>query len=129
YLIIKYYSWVRRNEKQTLFEKVKWKVQELVNKISERRLKEKSWMKDADLVHINASTTNFGYKLAKDLQIPLVWHIREFLEEDLNKTFWNNEEAYTQISQAESIVCISNSVKSKYEKLLDSKKLVKIYNG
>lgn len=129
YLIIKYYSWVRRNEKQTLFEKVKWKVQEIVNKISESRLKQKSWMRNADLVHINASTTNFGYKLAKDLQIPLIWHIREFLEEDLNKTFWNNNQAYTQLSQAESVICISNSVKSKYEKLLDSKKLVKIYNG
>ncbi|MGH2077620.1 glycosyltransferase family 4 protein [Aerococcus urinaeequi] len=129
YLIIKYYSWVRRNEKQTLFEKVKWKVQELVNKISESRLKQKSWMRNADLVHINASTTNFGYKLAKDLQIPLIWHIREFLEEDLNKTFWNNDKAYTQLSQAESVICISNSVKSKYEKILDSKKLVKIYNG
>lgn len=129
YMITNYYSWVRGIEKPTIKEKIKWKIQKQINHISEKKLAHNEWIKNADLIHINAGTTNFGYKLSKELHIPLIWHIREFLEEDLNKTFWNKDDAYKQFSKAEQIICISESVKNKYENLIDSDNLIKIYNG
>ena len=37
-----------------------------------------------DIIHTNVSTINVGYKVAKELKIPHVWHIREYMDLDFN---------------------------------------------
>lgn len=43
-----------------------------------RHLRKKIKKIRPDIIHSNSTTTNIGYRLAKDLEIPHVWHIREY---------------------------------------------------
>ena len=47
-----------------------------------RRLLHDISVLNIDLIHSNLSTTTLGYKLAKDLGLPHVWHIREYIDLD-----------------------------------------------
>lgn len=42
------------------------------------KLKRKIKKLRPDIIHSNSTTTSMGYRLAKDLKIPHVWHIREY---------------------------------------------------
>src|SRR5699024_11700196 len=46
-----------------------------------------------NILHINALTSGNVAKCAEDLNIPVVWHIREFMEEDLGIDFVNPKNA------------------------------------
>ena len=70
-----------------------------------------------------------GYKTSKELGIPCVWHIREFVEEDLKKEYWNKKKAMECISNASRVIAISQSVKEKFQIQLTDPKLNVIYNG
>lgn len=37
-----------------------------------------------DIIHTNVSTISIAYKVSKELNIPHVWHIREYLDKDFN---------------------------------------------
>ena len=60
---------------------------------------------------------------------PLVWHLREFLEEDQEKTLWNKKKNYNLINRADKIITISNKLYKKYEPIFDKNRLVMIHNG
>src|SRR5699024_8408499 len=60
---------------------------------------------------------------------PIVWHIREFLEEDLNRTFRNKKKAISRLNKSDCVIAVSDSVKNKYDKILDNDNLIRIYNG
>lgn len=81
-----------------------------------------------DIVHINALTTNMGAELACKKGKKLIWHFREFLEEDLGKEFVNQENAWKLINCADMRIAISQSVADKYRKTLKNSVRV-IYNG
>lgn len=71
-----------------------------------------------DIVHINAVTAYAvaiaGYKC----RLPVIWHIREFLEDDLNMKFVSNKFAYRIINKGRKAVAISNSIYNKYKEEL-----------
>lgn len=81
-----------------------------------------------DLIHINGLDTVIGAKIANKLDIPYVWHIRQFLEEDLGKTLYRKSEVYKYLKNSDGVIAISKSVKDKFEKELGIKAEV-IYNG
>ena len=82
-----------------------------------------------DIVHMNTSWTYLAAQVAARMNIPYVWHIREFLEEDQNVCIWNREKGYRLIAQATCVIAISESIKQKYERLIPEANLIKIYNG
>ena len=82
-----------------------------------------------DLVHINTTYSYVGAISALNENIPLVWHLREFLEEDQSNTLWNRNEGNLLINKANKIISISNSIFNKYKPIMDSERLVRIYNG
>ncbi|AIF44547.1 glycosyltransferase family 4 protein [Virgibacillus sp. SK37] len=81
-----------------------------------------------DLIHINGLDSGIGAKIASKLEVPYIWHIRQFLEEDFGLRLYNQKRVYDLLNKADSIIAISNSIKEKFEKELD-RDLELIYNG
>ena len=82
-----------------------------------------------DIIHINALTTYTIALSAIVLKKPIVWHIRELIEEDLNGTFWNKKRAYKLMMKADYFIAISKCVENKYKNLVGNDKIECIYNG
>ena len=82
-----------------------------------------------DVIHINALTTYVGASAAVRAGKPLVWHIREMMEEDLNSQFWNKSQAYSLMRKADCFIAISKCVERKYRPIVGDEKIRCIYNG
>lgn len=82
-----------------------------------------------DLIHTNSTYSYVGNKAGFLAKIPVIWHLREFLEEDQNNKIWYRKFGYKTISKAAKVVTISDSLKEKYMKLLENDNLVTIPNG
>lgn len=128
--LIKSYDWVvplskNRDENYQNEVKNKRKVnKEAVNKISEY-IKNKN----IDLVHINTTYSYVGALSSLNENVPFVWHLREFLEEDQSNTLWNREKGNSLINKSNRVVAISDSIYDKYKLVIDDNRLVRIYNG
>ncbi|MCL2187582.1 MAG: glycosyltransferase family 4 protein [Defluviitaleaceae bacterium] len=82
-----------------------------------------------DIVHINTSWTHVGALAAQKMNIPVVWHIREFLEEDQCMQILDKSNGYALINRSNAIITVSNAIAKKYENILCKQKLNVIYNG
>ncbi len=113
----------------SLKERLKWSLKRVINFFQEVRIFFFIKKNNIDLVHINAITADWGYIAAKISRKPIVWHIREFLEEDLAKRFWNKNKALKRLGKANSVIAISDSVANKYKRLIKDNEVIRIYNG
>lgn len=130
YKVIKLYNWVIEINKENLLkEQIKWKIKKIINTFQEIRIASIIRKEKIELVHINAVTAGWGFYAAKFNKIPVVWHIREFLEEDLGKQFQERKKVIKCLEKSDSIIAISDSVKNKYNKIVKNENLVRIYNG
>lgn len=82
-----------------------------------------------DLVHVNTTWTYVGAVAAYAENVPFVWHLREFLEEDQGRTMWSRSIGNALIAKANAAIAISNSMREKYSPYVSSEKLVVIMNG
>src|SRR5699024_4506757 len=85
--ITQYYWIVDRDKPKTIKDSFKWILKQTINYIQELRIYYIIKREKINLVHINAITSSNGYLAAKLSKVPLVWHIREFLEEDLIRVY------------------------------------------
>lgn len=95
-------------------------IQKLVNLIQENEI---------DLVHINTTYSYVGAIAARRANIPYIWHIREFVEEDQGKTLWDRKLGNQLIAEATRVIAISRSIYEKYASIVPAEKLLCIYNG
>ncbi len=124
------YPWVVASSKRKkLKERLFWTLKRLYNAKAENDICKIIKEKNIDIVHINAFTASVGFIAAKKMQVPIVWHIREFVEEDLGKLFWNKKKALKRLEQADRVIAISESVGNKYRRLAPDAKIQVIYNG
>lgn len=100
----------------------------LVNFLADLRLFLFAGSIGANLVHINSSCTPVGYRASRWLKVPVVWHIREYLEEDYGLSFLNKRSAMTNIGQANKVIAVSRDLAAKYRDRL-GQRLGVIYNG
>ena len=126
YKLIYHRMWVR-NCKQRIVRFPKL-LADLVNFIAEVRLFWIARKWGANLVHINSSCTPIGHRCSQWLGIPLVWHIREYLEEDYSLTFVDKKKSIHEMLKADRVIAISKDLARKYQELLGAKMGV-IYNG
>lgn len=130
FYVVRSYNWIVRmsdskkaktrienNVKRVLNIRAVWESAHLIKKLK------------IDIVHINTSWTYVGVLAATKCSVPVIWHIREFLEEDQNVMIWNREKGYELMKSAKHIVTISDSIYQKYYKILDKNKMVTILNG
>ena len=102
---------------------------QLYNRFAEKRIASLIKNEKIDIVHLNTTYIYVPALAAIKSEIPFVWHLREFLEEDQHKRIWNRKYGYELISKADAVITISNSLYMKYSKLLPNSNLLKIYNG
>ncbi|MDE5886270.1 MAG: glycosyltransferase family 4 protein [Muribaculaceae bacterium] len=79
-----------------------------------------------DLIHSNVSVVDTGYKVAKKLNIPHIFHIREYGIEDFNFHFYPSENRKREFLKDSYSICITEDLKRHFD--LDSRNKV-IYNG
>src|SRR5699024_2357468 len=127
--ITQYYWIVDRDKPKTIKDSFKWILKQTINYIQELRIYYIIKREKINLVHINAITSSNGYLAAKLSKVPLVWHIREFLEEDLNRDFRNRRKAISRLNNADALITVSDSVKDKYKRILSNENLIRVYNG
>lgn len=124
YYAHEYHCWYTGKQ----FQNNKFKLKRLLNNLTIAKLicilrKEKP-----DVVHINALTAYTVGVAAEKCHIPVVWHIREFMEEDLKIEFYDKKFSYNILKKATCLVAISKATKKKWENEL--KREVKlIYDG
>ncbi|GAA5348340.1 glycosyltransferase [Streptococcus uberis] len=82
-----------------------------------------------DIIHFNSSIFGSGAKAARKLKIPYTWHIRELAEENFSLIFFNRKESYELINSSVKVVTISNFMKDKIKKDINSNLIEVIYNG
>ena len=84
--------------------------------------------KNIKLVHINMLTCGLVGQVAIKMGIPVVWHIREYLEEDIGAKILRPRKRLRIINQSKRLIAISEGVKSKFQKIL-TPPIDVIYNG
>lgn len=85
-----------------------------------------------DIIHTNSSVINIGAELAKKMNIPHIWHIREFGEEDYNLYCFlpiDKQIRYME-KRSDKLIFISKILEDKYKSYIkDINKSKVIYNG
>ena len=98
----------------------------LENYLNYPKLKDAIKKFNPDIIHTNVSPITIGYRVAKELKIPHVWHIREYLDKDFKiKPFPSMNSLKNKLKNSYSIA-ITKDVKNHFE--LDDKCRA-IYDG
>lgn len=130
YKIIKSISWViPLSVKGSKINDVKTIVKKILNIKAINEISNVIKEKNIDLVHINTTYSYVAAKSAIKLNVPLVWHLREFLEQHQYNTLWDRDAGNKLINTSDKIIVISDSLKKKYVNVFDEDKLVRIYDS
>lgn len=132
YSVIKSYDWcVPEQKTKGLKNVVSWKIKSLINLIAEYKTYFLLKREKAELYHLNCIYNGTGVSSAKVLGIPVVWHLREFVDlHGETPVFWNTVEAWKKINRSDRVICVSNYLEQAYKnKIQDGSKLQVIYDG
>ncbi len=130
FYILRGYPWVIASSKRGILkQKILWMIKCMYNAKAETGICKIIKENNIDIVHINAFTASVGFHAGERLNVPIVWHIREFVEEDLGKLFWNKKKALKRLERADRVIAISKSVGDKYGRLAPNAKIQVVYNG
>lgn len=128
YVYIPMYSMRMSIDKLTVASRMKFEAKYIHNQLCVRKIASILKLKNIDCIHINGLDSSVGAKVAEKLNIPYVWHIRAFIEEDLGKKLCHQEETYRLAKRANAIIGISKDIQRKFE--TDFGRPVKVvYNG
>lgn len=130
--VIKFFWWVDFKNNNIIKNKIKKLRYKIYNSMSVKKIIKIISNKKIDIIHTNSSTIDIGAIVSNKCEVPHVWHIREFGEEDYNLVYYDgikNASKYMERNSSKTI-CISQAIKSKYEEFFqDKNKLKLIYNG
>lgn len=86
--------------------------------------------KHIDIIHTNVGVINVGFRVAKKLRIPHIYHIREYADKDFNLHYFPTKSRFMQQVCAPNSysICITDDIK-RHHNLCDIKSAVTIYNG
>lgn len=101
----------------------------ILDKLAANKIKKELDCK-IDIVHTNSGVVDLGLFLKKELDCPLVWHLREFGFEDFGyKPYLKERKFFEEIDKADGIIAISDAIQRKFEQHLSHAKIKRIYNG
>lgn len=136
YTRITSFNWIVPDHPSSNFRKIELVMRtltkpfaEIYNKYAVEKISKLIKKENIDIVHLNTTYTYVPALAAIKCNIPFVWHLREFLEEDQHKKIWDRKFGYRLISKASAVVTISDSLFNKYSKLIPNSNLLRIYNG
>ena len=128
YTIIDSKDWIVKLSDSQKSRKIKRHDLKKVNKSAVKKITKFIREEGFDLIHINTSYSYVGAIAAHRTGVPIVWHIREFLEEDQQREIINKRYGYSLMNTSSRIVAISQSILKKYNKIFGDK-ISLIYNG
>ncbi len=102
--------------KSNIKEIIKLILSYTLNKIQKYRLKVALKNKNVVLIHSNSFAVTLGCELAMHMNIPHVWHIREFMKEDHQIQHYNMKKI-DKLCEYSHAIFISNVVKEYYKKV------------
>lgn len=83
-----------------------------------------------DIIHNNTSVTDLGIKVASKLNIPCVWHLREYGKEDYEMDYLvSKKEIIKNYSAATALISVSDSLRSAFTNKYPMLEIETIYNG
>jgi glycosyltransferase involved in cell wall biosynthesis len=86
--------------------------------------------KRISLVYVNTISSPYGYYLARKSSLPFVWHVREFVEEDMQHKFdFGFGHVCKALGKANAVIFNSKAVADKYKLCAKPKSSSVIYNG
>ena len=129
YYIVRSYNWIYTKQYFAVDGIVRRMIKELFNYRANLIIKKILKEYRPNIVHINTICSGIGARPAIEEHIPLIWHIREFVEEDHGYQFWNKHKAYSFISKANLLIAISDSIYKKFSKVFTNNLMETIYNG
>lgn len=128
FVIRQYQCWYRHLDEEFSSSNRLLQIKRFLNELSVKKCRKILRDRQYDVVHVNASTAYVVGKAAVEEQIPTVWHLREFLEEDLHITFCDPNFSLRILNQANRFIAISKAVGEKWSSRL-SVPIEVIYNG
>lgn len=131
YYIIRSYDWLFPEKILHSFSfKCKRPIQLFVNIIAEIRVYYILKSGKFDAYHLNSLYSNFGVKAAFLLNIPVFWHLREFVDENpWTSSFIKEGRAYEIISKSHKLIAVSNCVKDFYKTKMPNSIIDVVYDG
>lgn len=132
YSVIKSYDWcVPEQKTHGLKNYIAWKIKSVINLMAECKTYFFLKRLNAEVYHLNCIYNGTGVSAAKALGIPVVWHLREFVDlRGETPIFLNTEKTWKKINQADKIICVSKYLEQAYkDKIIDKKKLCVVYDG
>lgn len=124
--ICKFHSWL--NPKGTFFKSF---IKSIVNIYHFSKIRNFIAHKHSfDIIHTNTSATELGSYLSSKLNVPHVWHMREYGEKDYGLKFtYGLNYAATKFNKASAVIAISKDIKEFYSPYICSNNIQVIYNG
>lgn len=102
-------------------EDTKWKYVRGLKTFLHNKKEIKKWVKllkreNIDLIYSNNSTIQYGNDLAMELNLPHIWHVREFLKEDYKITYnYPRFIVKNKFERSKKIITVSEALKSYFE--------------
>lgn len=122
------YSMRMSIDKLTPASRVKFELKYLHNQRCIPRIVRALRERHVDCIHINGLDSSVGAKVARELNIPYVWHVRAFIEDDLGKRLCHQKETYRLAGEANVVIGISKDIQKRFEDVLGRSVQV-VYNG
>ncbi|HNW87562.1 MAG TPA: glycosyltransferase family 4 protein [Candidatus Limiplasma sp.] len=129
YCFVRSFAWVCPMEAAGIPLQAEILLKKALNRVAAYRLKRLLCKFHADILHINTTYSYVGALAALQARVPLVWHLREYLEEDQGNRIWNREAGYRLIGRADRIVAIASGLYEKYRPYFAPQRLVCVLNG
>jgi hypothetical protein len=108
---------------------LKYPLKRLYNFVHLSEIKKYLTENKIELVHLNSVLSSEAWaRAAYECNIPYVWHIREFMEQDHGRIIINSSYSYKWLKKAKNIITISKAVQAHWEKVLGRHCDV-VYNG
>lgn len=96
-----------------------------INAIRKIKVIATSW--SPDIIHTNVSVIDVGYKAAKSLWLPHVWHVREYGDKDFDLKLFPSKRIYSTYLKNSHTITITKDLQKYYG--LKGEKSKVIYNG
>lgn len=107
-----YQCWYK--EKNETLSPITIALKRVMNEITVAKCRKYLRIERFDIVHVNALTAYVVGKAAILENIPVVWHIREFMEEDLGISFIDSTYSFELLNRATQFIAISQPICNKW---------------
>lgn len=128
----KYYQPIKKFNKKGLASCVKnlgrFLLAKIYNPIAVKAIIRLCDSENIQLIHSNSLVVTVGAEAAKRINLPHIWHVREFMEEDHMMSYIYSKNNIESLMKSSTAIYISESIKRKFGDLFNGKNSVVIYN-